>query len=333
MAEASEHSEKVWTVGPEAAGLRLDVFLARQPVIGSRSRSRRCVDALAVQVDGRTRKPGHVLESGQQVRVDLSVLEEAEREEGARLPGWSASPRLEVLFEDPYILVIDKQVGLAAHRPHADQPSREPNIAELAQAHCGGELTTAAGEDRPGIVHRLDRDTSGVMLLAKADEASHFLRAQFKARTTKKVYRAICYGEPRFDSDHIDRPMATHPRLGDRMAVVAEGGKPAQTFYEVVERFRGFADFRCMPRTGRTHQIRVHMTSIGHSLVGDRVYRARNRSGNELPAEAPDPGRQCLHAQTLGIRHPRTHEELTFHAELPEDMQRLLRWLREHRKG
>jgi len=180
-------------------------------------------------------------------------------------------------------------------------------------------------------VHRLDRDTSGVMVIARTVPALEFLRAQFKARTAAKEYRCIVWGEPRFQSDWIERPLALDPRHPDRMAVVDAGGREASTYYEVVERFAGFAHVRCRPRTGRTHQIRVHMTSIGHSLVGDRVYRSRSRQHDALPELAPDPMRQCLHALRLVLAHPQTHEPIEFEAEMPADLDKLLAWLRANR--
>ncbi len=310
---------------PDQAGIRLDTFLSRQPEVGSRSRARQIVDRDAVTVDGNSAKASTSLEAGQCV----SFLPIPERDETGLGPVSSWPFALQILYEDSHVLVIDKPVGLVAHRPERHRRP-QPSVAELALHHCGS-LSMVLGDQRPGVVHRLDRDTSGVMVLAKTDEASHFLRSQFKARTVRKEYRAIAFGEPRFDSDFIERAIAPHPRMPERMVTVPEGGKKASTFYEVVESFAGFTHFRCLPKTGRTHQIRVHMTSIGHSLVGDRIYRSRNHSVAGLPAEAPDPGRQCLHALRLGFRHPWTHEDLSFDAPLPDDMKGLLGWLRVHR--
>jgi 23S rRNA pseudouridine1911/1915/1917 synthase len=299
------------------ARCRLDVFLAAQPEVQGRSMARRLIDAGVVRVDDRPRKAGASLSPGQQVCFRLPP--ELTESPAATEP----LPKLEVLYVDPFLVVVDKAAGVPSHAPKVGP--RVPSVAEAALAQFG-PMSLAGGPDRPGIVHRLDKDTSGVMVLARTDEACHFLKAQFKARTVAKEYRAIVWGEARFDSDYIERPIAPHPRQGDRMTVVAEGGKPACTFYEVVQRFRGFTHLRCKPQSGRTHQIRVHLTSIGHSLVGDRVYRAR-RVPDTLPDGAPDPGRQCLHARSLRFRHPLTHEELEFQAPLPADMQRLLDWL------
>ncbi len=322
MSEAEQitHSRRV---EDEEERVRLDVFLSQQPELGSRSVAKLLIKAGGVEVDGRVLKAGAYLKPGQEVRFSPGLLPPEETSP----PASEWSQELKVLFEDPHMLVINKQIGIAAHRPSSHH-SHEPNIADLATRHCGERLSIAAGEDRPGIVHRLDKDTTGVMVLAKTDEASHFLRSQFKARTTQKEYRAIAFGNPRFDSDYVERMIATHPRMGDRMTVVQEGGKAASTYYEVIERFAEHCYLRCLPKTGRTHQIRVHLMSIGHSIVGDRVYRSRNVRTGALPEAAPDPGRQCLHAMRLGIKHPRTHEDMSFEAPLPRDMEELLRWLR-----
>jgi 23S rRNA pseudouridine1911/1915/1917 synthase len=171
------------------------------------------------------------------------------------------------------------------------------------------------------------------MVLAKTEVAMEFLRMQFKERTAEKEYRCIVLGEPRFLSDWIERPIGTDPKHPDRMTVVEEGGRESSTYYEVLERFRGFAYVRCRPKTGRTHQIRVHMTAIGHSLVGDRIYRSRIRQHEGLPAGAPDPRRQCLHALQLSLPHPATQERITFESPLAADMQELLVWLRANRRA
>ncbi|MEC8651966.1 MAG: pseudouridine synthase, partial [Planctomycetota bacterium] len=152
-------------------------------------------------------------------------------------------------------------------------------------------------------------------------------------RAVAKEYRCIVYGQPRFQSDWVERAIGSDPRHPDRMAVVQDGGRDASTYYEILERFDGFSHVLCRPKTGRTHQIRVHMTSIGHSLVGDRVYRSRRRQHDRLPADAPTPGRHCLHARQLSITHPQKKQRMTIEAPLPSDLEQLLTWLREHRKA
>jgi 23S rRNA pseudouridine1911/1915/1917 synthase len=310
------------TVPAEAGGQRVDQFLARVAGIGARSWVKDLALAGGVRIDGRPARPGSTVEAGQEVTVRPDALAVAAVVE----PAVPAPAHLEVLYEDADLLVIDKPPGLAAHRPDGRRRD-EPNLADLA-VRLFGPLSLAGGEDRPGIVHRLDKETSGVMVLARSDEAMHFLKAQFRARTVQKEYRALTYGVPRFDSDWIERNLAPHPQKGDRIVVVQEGGREAQTFYEVLERFAGFAHLRCRPKTGRTHQIRVHLQSIGHSLVGDRQYRSRNAQARRLPDGAPDPGRQCLHARSLVFEHPRTREQLGFEAAIPADFAALLAWLR-----
>lgn len=310
-------------VEPAAAGMRLDVFLGNQPEVGGRALAKQLVDDGKATVDGRRAKPGLYLEAGQQVVfvVDLAVARDPLAPD---LP----LPEVRVLFDDPHLCAIDKPAGLAAH-PVEDKSVVAHTVASWARARFG-ELPSAPDAHRPGIVHRLDRDTSGVMVVAKTELAMAALRQQWKERAVHKEYRCLVHGEPRFQSDWIERPIATDPRHPDRMTVVTEGGRDSQTYYEVLERFRGFAFVRCEPKTGRTHQIRVHMTSIGHSLVGDRVYRSRQRQHDALPAGAPPPRRQCLHAHRLAIAHPVTDEPLQFEAPLPADMVALLQWLRDH---
>jgi 23S rRNA pseudouridine1911/1915/1917 synthase len=301
------------------------VFLARNPAVGSRRLAKELIDRALVALPG-VRQPLRAsteLESGQWVHFMVEPVEAA--------PPPAAPPvePLRVVHEDPYILVIDKRPGVAVHPPEGVRAQRIPTVASLALRLCG-DLPTLAGEDRPGIVHRLDKDTSGVMVLAKTEEAFHFLQAQFKARTVVKEYRCLCYGEARFDSDWVEGAIAEHPSRPDRMAIV-EGGREASTYYEVVERFKGYTHFRCMPKAGRTHQIRVHMQSAGYSLVGDKVYRARGQQHATLPPDCPPAERQLLHAFRLALLHPWSRERLEFNAPIPADMEAVLTWLRQHR--
>jgi len=307
-------------VTDEDVGSRLDVFVTAQPEVGYRAWAKTLVQEGHVKVDDEPAKPGQRLDPGQVVAFrPVPLAGVAPRDPGP-------PPELTVLYEDADLVVIDKPVGLAAHAPD-NRRFVGHTIASLAEARFG-PLPCHQGEDRPGIVHRLDRDTSGVMVLARHDESFHYVRAQFKARTVQKEYLALCWGEPRFESDWIERNLGPDPRHPERQAVLTEGGREAQTYYEVEERFAGITLFRCKPRSGRTHQIRVHMTSIGHGLVGDRIYKDRRNQHNRLPDAAPDPGRQCLHAARLTLPHPRTHEPMTFEAPLPKDIGRLLAWLR-----
>ena len=314
------------TVSQSEAGVRLDVFLAQQPEVVTRSRARRMLDAGLVEVmqAGLRVRPGLALEAGFAVRFELDQAEDADP-----LRPDLALPDVRLLYDDPDVCAIDKPVGLAAHPPEGrHRPAH--TVASWAQATLG-DLPTVEDADRPGIVHRLDRDTSGVMLLAKTQLAFDSLRARFRDREVEKEYRCIVYGVPRFQSDWIERAIGTDARHPERMAVVSEGGRESSTYYEILESFDGFSYFTARPKTGRTHQIRVHMMSIGHSLVGDRVYRSRRRQHDQLPADAPAPGRHCLHARMITVPHPVTQQPMAVEAPLPADMERLLAWLREHR--
>jgi 23S rRNA pseudouridine1911/1915/1917 synthase len=307
-------------------GSRLDAFLARQPEVGSRTAARRLLDQQRVTVGGRRAKAATSLQVDDVVEfeVDASALRDPLAPD---LP----LPEVPILYEDPWLCVIDKPRGLAAHPPE-DPTIVAHTVASWAKARYG-ELPTAPDVDRPGIVHRLDRDTTGVMVVVRTEAAMAALRLQWKERTVAKEYRCVVFGEPRFQSDWIERAIAPDPKHPDRMTVVDEGGRESSTYYEVLERLAGFAHVRCRPRSGRTHQIRVHMTAIGHSLVGDRVYRSRQRQHDALPPGAPNPGRQCLHAFRLELVHPATQAPLVVEAPLPADMLALLAFLRQRAAG
>lgn len=309
---------------PDQQGVRLDVFVAQQPEIAARPWARHLVEGGHVQVDSALAKPGLKLQPGWTVSITPVPMP-------SRIyagPGpLTEDIELPVLYEDASIAVIDKPPGLSAHPP--DNPRFVGHTVSGLSVTRWGELPDPEGLGRPGIVHRLDRDTSGVMVVAKTEQALHYLKGEFRARHVKKEYLALGYGEARFDSDWIEKRIGVDPGQGDRMTVVGEDlGRDAATFYEVLERFDGFTFFCCKPRTGRTHQIRVHMMSIGHSLIGDRQYRSRRNQHAQLPDDAPDPGRHFLHASRLSFRHPRTLETLEVEAPLPAPLAELRTWLR-----
>ena len=308
-------------------GLRLDQFLARQPEVGSRSRARDLIDLGSAQVTGHKIAPSLELFPGMEVRFDPSVLPSLDKLNGT---GDTMPPVLSVLHVDDAVLVIDKPAGLVSHPPEG-KSFRGHSVAGAAQAQFG-PMPSLAGDDRPGVVHRLDRDTSGVMVLARTEDAFRALREQWQRREVEKEYRCISYGVARFDTDWIEREIATDLRHPERMTVVDDGGRDASTYYEVVERIGGFTHFRCLPKTGRTHQIRVHMMSIGHSIVGDRVYRSRRAQQERWPDAAPPMERQALHAMRLRFAHPTSGERVEFVAPMPQDMQAGLDWLRTHKK-
>ena len=242
-----------------------------------------------------------------------------------------ANSRLVRVHEDDAVVVIDKPAGMLMHA--APSAPDEVSLADLASA-LYPDLPSLQGEDRPGIVHRLDRDTSGLVVIARTEDAMRHLMHQFAEREVGKAYLAIVHGAPRFDSDWIEAPIGRSPRQPDRQAVLPEGeGRPAETFYEVLERFDRFAFLRCEPKTGRTHQIRVHLASVDMPIVGDTVYRKRGALERPLPKAAPTPGRQALHAAELAFEHPVTGDALQFTSPLPEELERLRAWLEADAQG
>jgi 23S rRNA pseudouridine1911/1915/1917 synthase len=292
----------------DISGERLDVFIARAMPHLTRSRVRKLIDDGHVVVAGERAKPALRLEAGQRVRVDVPPASEA-------TAAAEAIP-LDIVYEDADLLVIDKPAGMTVH-PAPGHPSA--TLVNAILAHCD-DLSGVGGVLRPGIVHRLDRDTSGVILVAKNDAAHNALARQLKARTVEKTYVALVEGTPKPAEGVIDAPIARDPRNRQRMAIV-EGGREAVTAYRVVERFRGYALVEARPKTGRTHQIRVHLAAIEHPIVGDRVY------GKASPLV----GRQFLHAARIAFEHPRTGERVTFEAPLAGDLQAALDALRDER--
>lgn len=313
---------KSWRVPPELDGSRIDQILVHHLPDWSRSRLQSLVKAGRVRIEGAvSRKPGSLVGGGTLIDIELPVRD-------PRPSAAESRKRLEVLWEDEELAVVLKPAGLLAHR---GEGSAEVTLSELAVA-LFGELPALQGEDRPGIVHRLDRETSGIVVLGKTEETLRELMRQFREREVRKIYRALVTGEPRFDSDWIDSPIGRAPKHPDRMSLLSleDGGRTASTYYEVLERFRGFASLKVMPKTGRTHQIRVHLTSIGLPVLGDRVYRGRRGSEVRLDESVAAPHRQMLHAETLSFAHPTSGEAMCVEAPMPEDFARVLEGLREH---
>jgi 23S rRNA pseudouridine1911/1915/1917 synthase len=281
-------------------GERLDVFVARRLPELTRSRVRRLIDARCVTVDGRPpAKAGVPLEPGQQVVVMLPQAEPTALEAEA-MP-------LRIVYEDADLLVIDKPPGLAVHPSpgHARH-----TLVNAVLAHCR-DLSGIGGEGRPGIVHRLDKDTSGLIIVAKNDEAHLSLARQLKERQVEKTYLALVEGRVEPPEGLIDAPVGRHPVHRRKQAVV-ERGREARTRYRVLREVDGRSLLEVRPETGRTHQIRVHLAHIGHPVAGDPVY------GRAHPLLT----RQFLHAQRLAFRHPRTGQRIELTAPLPEDLAR-----------
>lgn len=222
---------------------------------------------------------------------------------------------LDVVYEDGDVIVVNKPAGLVVH-PAPGHP--DGTLVNALLHHCGASLSGIGGEKRPGIVHRIDRDTSGLIIAAKNDAAHLGLSAQLSSHTLARTYECLVVGNLKEDSGTVDAPIGRHPSDRKRMAVVA-GGRPAVTHWEVIARYPGVTHVRCRLETGRTHQIRVHMAYIGHPILGDTVYGARK----------PVPGLtgQCLHAVGLRFIHPRTGQPVEMHCPLPEEFRQQLRKL------
>jgi len=308
------------------AGARLDVFLAAQFPNYSRVLLRKVINAAAVRVDGKRVKVAHRLRAGERVEVTLPELAK-EGPQPENIP-------LEILYEDESIAAVNKPPGMVVHQAKGHWSG---TLAAALQFHFD-QLSTTGGASRPGIVHRLDRDTSGVIVVAKTDLAHLALAAQFEARTVEKEYFAVTAGEPSRDRDLIDLPVGAHPYQREKMAIRRDHAtsRTAQTFYEVVERFEGFTAFALRPKTGRTHQIRLHLAHIGCPVLCDRLYGGRaTLTVGELSRDPSDTteilGRQALHARRLAIRHPISGEPLEFIAPLPPDLEAALVALRTYR--
>ena len=315
----SDQPSTIHLVVPEdAAGLRLDRFIAGSGHGWSRSQATRWIEAGHVRRNGRPSKPAQLLAAGDMVDVSPPPPTVSEVRPQA-IP-------LTVLYEDEQLIVIDKPPGLVVH-PAAGNP--DGTLVNALLAHCR-DLSGIGGVERPGIVHRLDKDTSGVLIAAKTDLAHRALSLSFRWRTTDKRYLAVVYGAPNADEGVVDAPIARHPSERKRMAVVA-GGRPARTLWWVRERFAGAALVECRLVTGRTHQVRVHMAHIGHALIGDQTYAGRQwRAVGDTAAAAAchQFPRQALHAWKLTITHPTSGAAMTFEAPLPADIAGLLERLR-----
>lgn len=307
-----------FAVKPRMVGKRIDAYLSSRYPDFSRSVIQKVIDAGAVLINGNTTKASY------KVRVDDTItVWLPELSDDAPVPEDIPIP---VIYEDDTFVVVNKPPGMVTHPAKGNWSG---TLVNALQFHFD-TLSTVAGENRPGIVHRLDRDTSGLLIVAKEDKAHKLLAAQFEGRTIRKEYLAVVRGVPSRDSDYIEKAIGSHPTDREKMALrtVEEGGKAATTFYEVLERFKGYALVRCFPKTGRTHQIRIHLAHIGNPIVADRLYtgRARLTRGDLFgpSTENADEAvieRQALHAHRLEFDHPATGARLKLEAPIPKDME------------
>ncbi|MHA1600183.1 MAG: RluA family pseudouridine synthase [Alphaproteobacteria bacterium] len=303
-----------------ATGERLDRLLAARLPSLSRSRIKALIVAGQVAATGQTIvEPSYRVKHGQTFAIIVPEATPAHPE--------GQDIALTILHEDPHLLVLDKPAGLVVH-PAPGNPDR--TLVNALIAHCGPSLRGIGGVRRPGIVHRLDKDTSGLMVVAKTEPAHQGLSRQFAAREIERRYHAVVWGVPEPRAGEISGNIGRSPRNRKKMAVLRRGGKAAITRYRVLSVLAdGLASLiECRLLSGRTHQIRVHMSHIGHPLLGDRVYgRAGDSRVKRLPAAAQtalaDLGRQALHAKTLGFRHPVTLEDIRYESELPLDIKTL----------
>ncbi len=332
------------TVEARAHGWRIDHYLVRLFPNYSRALFQKAIEQQAVSVNGLPVKASRRLRVNDRVSVRLPEIPD-ESVPAEDIP-------IDILYEDDSLVVLNKQAGLIVH------PGRgniRGTLAGALQFHFD-ELSETAGKLRPGIVHRLDRDTSGALVIAKNNQVHHRLSRQFEQREVTKEYRAIVWNVPQLDRDFIETHIRVDPKHREKMAVCGPGGnaRDAVTFYEVVERFRGFSLMRLLPKTGRTHQLRVHMQHLGHTIVADRAYGARRElrmsdlvalgadaevkttknGSNQTESDDRDDvliDRQALHALRLEFCHPQDGRRLAFEAPLPDDFVRTLDALRKFR--
>ena len=297
------------TPAPADGGARIDSFLAAALEGVTRSAAQKLLEGGAVLVDGRTVAKNYKLTGRETICVTLPEAEEAD-----------LTPQdipLDVVYEDADVIVVNKPSGMVVHPApgHSDG-----TLVNALLYHCGDSLSGIGGEKRPGIVHRIDRDTSGLIIAAKNDSAHLFLSAQLADHTLARTYEAICMGNFRQDEGTVDAPIGRHPTDRKKMTVTDRNSRRAVTHWAVLERFGSHTHVRCQLETGRTHQIRVHMAHIGHPILGDTVYGAKK----------PVAGLQgqCLHAVGLQFIHPRTREWVRLSCPLPPEFTAQLTKLR-----
>ncbi|MFI3225791.1 MAG: RluA family pseudouridine synthase [Clostridia bacterium] len=288
---------------------RIDVFLMDKLLGFSRSAIQKIIIDGNVSVNGKVLKKNYKITGGEVLEITLPELKEMDIS-AQDIP-------LDVVYEDDDIIVINKPKGMVVHPApgHFDG-----TMVNALMHHCKGSLSGINGEIRPGIVHRIDKDTSGLLVVAKNDSAHINLSEQIKEHSAGRVYRAIVFGNIKTDEGKIDKPIGRHKTDRKRMAVTEMNSRDAVTHYTVLERFQGYTYMEFRLETGRTHQIRVHMQSVGHPILGDEIYANRE---SKFKTDG-----QCLHAVKLILNHPRTSEKMEFCAEIPNYFEEILQKLR-----
>lgn len=293
----------------EESGERIDALLARSIDELTRSSATRLIDDGAVTVSGKAIKKNYKVKTGDELCVSIPEV-------AAECEILAQDIPLCVMFEDDDVIVINKPRGMVVHPAvgHADG-----TLVNALMHHCGDSLSGVGGEKRPGIVHRIDKDTSGLLIVAKNDFAHLALSAQLADRSLSRVYEAVAFGRFREDERTIDAPIGRHPADRKKMAVTDRNSRNAVTHMQVITRYNGYTHVRCKLETGRTHQIRVHLAHIGHPILGDAVY-GHKKSEKGLTG-------QCLHAKELKFIHPRTGEQVVVSSDLPEYFEQVLKKL------
>ncbi len=289
----------IYTIIAKESGERIDALLAMEIEGLSRSQAVKFIEQGAVTLGSGTIKKNHKVSEG-----EVFTLRISQPEDEAVLP---EDIPLDIVYEDEELIVINKPRGMVVH------PAPGHTRGTLVNAllyHCGENLSAIGGDERPGIVHRIDKDTSGLIIAAKNDDAHAKLSAQLADRSLSRVYEAVVHGNFREDSGSINKPIGRSPADRKKMAVTEKNSRTAVTYYEVISRYKGFCHVRCILETGRTHQIRVHMAYIGHPVLGDLVYGSK-RDEKGLSG-------QCLHSKSLRFIHPKTQLPMEFTSELPE---------------